>query len=463
VSRRIAAAPVLAAIGLALTSCAGSPPVTSAPRSSYDASVAANDQAVAGASPDWPTYHRNNARTGYDVTTPKPTTLTERWRAALDQKVYAEPIVIGTTVIVATENNTVYAFDATSGAQLWKRHVASPVPVSALPCGNIDPLGITGTPAYDSVTKRVFVVAEQPGVVHRLYGINIATGVVEVSRSVDPPNQDPTPMQQRGALLVTNGRVYVTYGGLYGDCGDYHGHVVSLPTSGVGSMQFWRVPTPREGGIWAPAGATLSFDGQSLYVSVGNGESKTVYDGSDSVVKLSLALNRMDWFAPTTWRTDNAIDLDLGSMSPATLPNNRILIAGKSGSGYLLDASDLGHLNGQIKQKRLCTAFGGSARVGQVVYVPCTDGVRAVTVTDTDFTVSWKAVDNISGSPVVGMGGAVFSLDPTGGTLYVLDANNGNVITSRSVGTTTRFATPTLWKTTIFVGTEADLVALKAS
>jgi outer membrane protein assembly factor BamB len=269
-------------------------------------------------------------------------------------------------------------------------------------------------------------------------------------------------MQQRGALLVTNGRVYITYGGLFGDCGDYHGHVVSFPTSGTGATQLWRVPTPREGGIWAPPGPALSSDGRHVYVAVGNGESHSDYDGSDSVVKLSLDLKRIDWFAPTSWREDNIADLDLGSMGAATLPNNRVFIAGKRGTGYLLNASALGHLGGQLSAKPLCRAFGGSARSGQTLFVPCTDGVRAVTVGASDFSVAWKAADNITGSPVVS-GSAVYSVDPDGGKVYALDVRSGSVITSMSVGTTTRFATPTLWKSMVFVGTHAGLVAMKAS
>jgi DNA-binding beta-propeller fold protein YncE len=270
-------------------------------------------------------------------------------------------------------------------------------------------------------------------------------------------------MQQRGALLITNGRVYINYGGLAGDCGTYHGHVVSMATSGAGTMQFYRVPTPREGGIWTPPGATLSFDGKYLFVAIGNGQSVTTYDDSDSVVKLSLDLKRVDLFAPSTWRADNAADLDLGSMGPALLPNGRILIAGKRGTGYLLDAAHLGGIGGEITQKQLCTAFGGSARISLTVYVPCTDGVRAVTVGASNFSIDWKSASNITGSPVASLNGAIYSLDPNGGKLYVLDASNGHVITSRSVGTTTRFATPTLWKNQIFIGTQSGLVALKGS
>ena len=374
---------------------------------------------------------------------------------------YAEPIVVNSHLIVVTENNTVYALNAATGRALWQRHLATPVPGSALPCGNIDPEGITGTPAYDRTTNRVFVVAEQrPGVHHDLYGLNLSTGTVEVHRSADPPNQDPVPMQERGALLVAHGRVYWTYGGLAGDCGDYHGHVVSLPTSGSGTMQLYRVPTTREAGLWAPPGPVLAPNGR-IYVSVGNGASTSSYDGSDSVLELTADLKRVSYFAPSTWASDNATDLDLGSLGP-TLVGSNVFIAGKRGTGYLLKQGALGGIGGELAAHAVCKAFGGAARAGSTVFVPCTDGVRAVHLTTRDFTVGWHAASNITGSPVVSPG-AVWSLDPSGGRLYVLNARTGQVITSQVVGTTTRFATPAIWHNEVFVGTETGIVVLRTS
>jgi outer membrane protein assembly factor BamB len=391
----------------------------------------------------------------------RPSRLTSLFSKHLDGAVYAEPIVAGNRLIVATENNTVYAFSPANGALLWSRHLATPVPRSALPCGNIDPEGITGTPAYDAATNRVFVVAEQrPGVRHDLYGLDLATGAVSLHRSADPPNQSPTPMQERGALLVAHSRVYWAFGGLAGDCGDYHGHVVSVPTAGNGAMQYYRVPTSREAGIWTSPGPVLAPDGH-IYVSVGNGESTSGYDGSDSVLELSADLKRVSYFAPSTWQDDNARDLDLGSLAP-TLVGSNVFIAGKRGVAYLLRQNALGGIGGQLTTHPVCKAFGGTARAGSDVFVPCTDGLRVVHVTSSNFTVGWHAADNITGSPVATRG-AIWSLDPSGGTLYVLNALTGAVVTSHSVGATTRFATPTIWKNEVFVGTTSGVVALTAS
>lgn len=101
---------------------------------------------------DWPTYHRDPARSGYVPDLPDPHQLTRAWSTELDGAVYAEPLVVGDRVLVATEGDSLYALDAATGQVQWQTTVGSPVPLRALPCGNINPLGITGTPVYDPVT-----------------------------------------------------------------------------------------------------------------------------------------------------------------------------------------------------------------------------------------------------------------------------------------------------------------------
>ena len=134
---------------------------------------------------DWTTYHQNNSRTGYVADTPDPQKLTRAWSRTLDGAVYAEPLVVGGRVIVATEGDSFYAFDRQSGKQLWRTHVGTPVPQSTLPCGDIDPLGITGTPVYDPATGLVFAVAEVSGPAHMLFGLDLTTGAVKIHRSAD--------------------------------------------------------------------------------------------------------------------------------------------------------------------------------------------------------------------------------------------------------------------------------------
>jgi outer membrane protein assembly factor BamB len=410
---------------------------------------------------DWTTYHANNARTGYIANAPDPKSLTQAWNTHLDGAVYGEPLVVNGHVIVATEGDSLYSLDAHTGKVLWHTNVGTPVPLSDLPCGNINPLGITGTPVYDPATHLVFAVAEMTGFSHTLVGVDVNTGKVLVRQSVDAPGMDARAHQQRAALALANGMVYVAYGGLDGDCSDYIGRVVALHTNGQGPLLVYTVPTSREGGIWAPSGPAVDANG-NVYVSVGNGASTGGnWDHSDSVLKLSPTLHLEDGFAPRQWPQDNAGDADLGSMGPLLLPGGLIYADGKSGRGYLLHADALGGVGGQAEVTSVCQAFGGSAAQGSTVIVPCEDGIQQLQIgPGADMTPGWKAPSHIMGSPIIG-GHTVYSLDPNGGTLYALNIQDGTIVTSLDIGTTSRFATPTLSGSTLFVGTMSGVVAVR--
>jgi outer membrane protein assembly factor BamB len=421
-----------------------------------------NSPVPAVTSADWTTYHYDKSHTGYLASEPDPQRLTRAWNTRLDGAVYAEPLVVGGRVLVATEGDSLYSLDARTGQVQWHTKIGSPVPLAQLPCGNIDPLGITGTPVYDPPTGLVFAVAEVSGPAHVLVGLDVNTGQVKVRRRVDPAGMEPAPHQQRAALALSGGMVYIAFGGLYGDCGNYHGWVIASRTDGQGPLLTYRVPTTREGGIWAPPGPAVDAAG-NLYVSVGNGEATSGdWDRSDSVLRLSPTLQLEDGFAPRRWQQDNASDADLGSLGPVLLPGGLVYINGKSGLSYLLHADALGGVGGQALVKSVCTAFGGAALVGSVLFVPCTDGLLQVQVgPGVSLTLGWQAPAQVTGSPVVG-GHTVYSLDP-GGTLYALDIDSGNVRTKVSVGATSRFATPTLYQGHVFVGTLTGVVAVTAS
>jgi len=378
----------------------------------------------------------------------------------LDAQVYASPIVVGSTVFVATERNSVYAISP-SGTTKWSVNLGVATRRSSLPCGNIDPLGITGTPIYDAATSTLFVVASIGNKVrHDLVALDPTNGAVKWRRSVDLAGTDPQAMQQRGALTIVDGRVWVPFGGLAGDCGAYKGRVVGVPLSNGPPIEY-TVPTTREAGIWTPPGPTV-FNGR-MFVAVGNGESVGgTYDFSDSV--LELAGDRLvDSFSPSSWASDNKADLDLGSQGPAVVSGRWIFIAGKSGTAYVLKIGALGQIGGEVSQSKVCRSFGGTAVLGDTVYVPCTDGLRAVSISATGtMTIRWHAGSNIAGSPVVG-GGRVYALDQSAGVLHALDPASGRPREQVTVGETSRFATPAISGSQVFVPTLTGLTIVETA
>jgi outer membrane protein assembly factor BamB len=409
---------------------------------------------------DWPTYHRDGARSGAASRFPAPRKLRVAWRRKLDGAVYGQPLVVGEDVLAATEGDTVYALDRGTGTIRWKRHLGSPVPVSKLPCGNIDPLGITGTMVYDPATSRVFAVAETTGARHVLYGLDAKTGKVVVRREVEPPKGNRRAHQQRAALALAGGRVFVAYGGLFGDCADYIGSVVSVRTDGTG-MQSYAIPTEREAGIWAPAGPVL--DGRRILVADGNGASTTRYDGSDSVLALSVrGLRKLDLFAPKVWRRDNAHDKDLGTSSPVPV-GDYVLATGKRGVTYVLRRRHFGGVGGQVAKLATCPSFGGAAVVDHTAYLPCIHGgTAAVHVSPAGTpTLRWRAESPAKGSPTVG-GGAVWVVAYDSGVLDAFDRQTGRRIASTRIGTAPHFASPTLAGGHAYVGTLHGVVAVAA-
>jgi outer membrane protein assembly factor BamB len=451
---------------LTLFACTGGSdgPASATPTPTHRAPAAtgaAPSTVTAGTTPaDWIGYHGNRVRSGYAPTMPAVSgapRVSARYK--LDADVYASPLVIGGRIIVATENDTVYAIER--GHVVWRKHLGTPAPENQLPCGNIFPLGITGTPVYRE--GRIYVAAELGSPPrHKLYALRLSTGRVLWRHTLDYPGVETRAMQQRGALTYAGGRIWVPFGGLAGDCGDYKGRLVGVRIDGAHGAVKFTVPTAREAGIWAPPGAV--FGGNYLFVAVGNGAASSgdTYDKSDSVLSITTGARLHQLFAPSTWREDNGSDLDLGSQGPA-LVGDWVFADGKRGTAYVLRRSRLGGIGGEVSSTDLCASFGGTAVVGSRVYVPCTDGVRAVRIGSAGgLHRVWHTQSQVVGSPVVG-GGRVWSLDPGGGVLYALNPADGTVTGHVSVGPTSRFATPAIYGRRLFIPTLSGLTVVTTS
>ncbi len=402
----------------------------------------------------WPTYHANLARTAVDRTSPRLGHLRRTWTQQLDGQVYAEPLAVGRRVYAATENNTVYALSARSGHVIWSRHLGTPVQASTLPCGDIEPVtGITGTPAISHGT--IYAVAFISGDQHVLFGLRLSNGRIRMQQPIDAPGADPKVHQERSALSVSGGRVFVPFGGLYGDCGDYKGRVVSVPARGGGGMNSFTVGVGREGGIWAPSGAAIDRNG-NLFVSTGNGDSSG-FDFGDSVLRLAPSLNQTGFFRPPNGGQLNDGDTDLGSVGPTLVGHGRLFAIGKEGVGVLLSRGNLGGIGGQLDQKQVCDgAFGGLAYKAPVVYVPCTDGLAAVRISGRHFAVAWRGGPD--GPPIVA-GGAVWSIETGSGTLEARAPGSGHPLASAGLGPVTHFATPSAGGGRLFAPAEDRIVA----
>ena len=309
------------------------PPSSLSARSSLSAISSPNASSSPGAG-SWTVYHGDPAGSGTAASAHRVDTASRAWTsAALDGEIYGEPLVSAGRVYVATENNTVYALSAATGAVAWSRHLATPVPSSSLPCGDIAPtVGITGTPVIDPARGEIFVVADevaQGRPAHVLTGLSTTTGRVEMTRDVDPPGADPAALLQRTGLTLAGGRVVFGFGGNDGDCATYRGRVVAVPEAGGAPATFTvdAKAGQSQGAVWM-GGAAPAVDARGdVWVSVGNGsvyQASRGYDDSDSALDLSPSMRLLQYFAPADWASENSRDLDM-SAEPVLLPGGQVL------------------------------------------------------------------------------------------------------------------------------------------
>jgi hypothetical protein len=393
--------------------------------------------------------------TGADTSGVTFSPATHAWTSpVLDGQLYGEPLELGGRVFVATENDTLYALAADSGAVLWSAHVGAPVPSGDLPCGDIAPsVGITGTPVVDAARGEIFAVADEMvngAPAHMLVGRNIFTGAGMLDQPVDPPGQGPAAILQRTGLNLSDGDVVFGYGGNNGDCSTYHGWIASVSEGGGPARYFnvtGSVANGSRGAVWMGGAAPEVDAAGNIWAASGNGSSSSPYDGSDSVLELSPQLGLAQLFAPSDWSADNAGDRDLGSTAPALLSDGTAFQVGKSQTGYLLRLGALGGIGGQLASATVCNgadADGGDAVSGSVVYVPCGGGVEAVQTNPSPagVRVMWTAASGALGPPITA-GGLVWSI--RGGALFGIDPTDGSTVQQLSVGgQANHFPTPSV-------------------
>ncbi len=405
-----------------------------------DPATAATDSASS-----WTVYHGDSAGTGVTTALRSVTTATRAWTSpALSGELYGEPLVYASDVYVATENDTVYALSSSRGSVVWSRHLATPVPSSDLPCGNISPVvGITGTPVIDPLRAEIFVVADEllrghPA--HYLVGLSTTNGAVELRERVDPPGSDPAALLQRTGLNLDGGRVVFGMGGNYGDCATYRGRVIFVKETGSRPAIFTVDDRPgdSQGAVWMGGAAPVVDAKGNVWVSVGNGSVHAAgqpYDDSDSALELSATAHLTQFFAPSSWASDSASDYDM-TTAPVLLADGQVVLAGKSPFVYLLNGAHLGGIGTQeASLMSVCSndIDGGSAIVGRTVYLPCLNGPVAVRVTESppSMRVLWRA--SVGGGPPIVAAGLVWTVSKSG-YLYGLNAASGSVRQQAFVG-----------------------------
>ena len=427
-------------------------------------------------------YHDDQAGTGVAAPEAAVDTMTRAWTSpTLDGQLYGEPLVFAGRVFVATENDTVYALSAATGMVAWSTHLGRPVPAAALPCGDISPtVGITGTPVIDRARNEIFVVADvltggSPA--HRLFGLGTASGKVELDQDVDPPGADPANLLQRTGLTLDVGQVVFGMGGNYGDCAAYRGRVAAVPERG-GRPRYFTVdaaPGENQGAVWMGGAAPIVDSRGDIWVSTGNGSVYSythAYDDSDSALELSSSLRLIQFFAPTTWATNNSQDLDM-STTPVLLPDGQVILAGKSRIIYLLDGAHLGGIGHQQatlgggQQTIVGSACsddidGGSAEVGMTVYLPCLAGIIAVLATSSPPALHLLWSSGIGGGPPIVAAGLVWTIGQNG-TLYGLDPATGKVRQQVTIGVpTNHFPTPSVADGLLLAASAENVIAFGA-
>jgi hypothetical protein len=345
------------------------------------------------------TQHNDSSRTGANLSETTLTTTNvnvsqfgKLYERAVDDEIYAQPLYVpgvniaGTlhnVVYVATNSDSVYAFDAdnaTASTPLWRINYTNPAagitPIShtdvGQACGTYvdfqNNIGITGTPVIDVGSQTMYFVTrtkENGTFVQRLHAIDIRDGsekanspkviqatVVGTGDGRDANNNiafNPRTENQRAALLLNNGVVYITWAS-YCDQGPYHGWIIGYDATGLNQLMVYNTsPDGGLGGIWQSGGGLSADASGNIYAITGNGTFNGNTGGQsfgNSFLKVSPTGSLLDWFTPFNWSFLNSTDEDLGIQNPMLIPNTNLVIGGgKEGVLYVVNTSNMGHVH----------------------------------------------------------------------------------------------------------------------
>jgi hypothetical protein len=370
----VLAVTVAAAAGLTTVAAAGpaGAVATHAARHHHAAPVAPGS----GPAGDETTVSQNDLRDGWDPNEPTLTpaalqngSFGQIFKTSVNGQVYGQPLVIGNTLVVATENDRVYGLNATTGATLWKTSLGTPYHITT--CSNLTPnIGVTSTGVYDPSTNTVYEL----GLVHEtswqwhLFGLNVSTGAITFKQRITghPTNDShlsfsALPQGQRAGLLLMNGWVYAAFAS-HCDHDSYDGYVAGWNVGSPGTTTLWADDigvANKKGGIWQSGGGLLSDGPGRIFVATGNGISPPKGSGSnppgqlaESVIRLQPqsggSLKAQDFFSPSNAPSLDSSDSDLGAGGPTGAPFGTstypdiMMQAGKGGEIYLLNRDNLG-------------------------------------------------------------------------------------------------------------------------
>lgn len=329
-----------------------------------------------------PTFHVDNNRSGLNAheTALTPSTVTatkfgKLWSYVVDGQVYGEPLIVSNLTIngakhnvlfVATEADSVYAFDIDSNSQtpLWK---TSLLQSGETPLTNaaIRPYeGVTSTPVIDTNTNTIYVVSQQTsssGGTFRLSALDLATGAQKLAGpktiTASVPGTNPsgngstvtltTGCLQRAALLEANGNIYIGIGG----CPT--GWLLAYSASTLAQVAVWNASPnlagegtyASAGGVWMSGGGPVADSSGNIYVATGNGPWNGSDAWGDSVIKFSPSLQVEDYFTPQGYDYMNCNDADLAAGGLLLIPGTSQLVAGgKTGKVYVVNSASMGHL-----------------------------------------------------------------------------------------------------------------------